>query len=163
MPTPHTDWEAVYRQHRQGLFTLALAVTGSAAAAEDAVHDVFVRLLTRSDTAPDDPVAFAFASVRRAAIDQRRRRRGDGRETLHLPVEDDPSLGLEAADEAQRLREAVERLDDDEREAVALRIHAGLTFAQIAAVVGAPLSAVATRYARALERLQAMLAVEVAP
>jgi DNA-directed RNA polymerase specialized sigma24 family protein len=36
--------ESIYRQHRKGLFTLALSITGRAESAEDAVHEAVVRL-----------------------------------------------------------------------------------------------------------------------
>ena len=62
------DWlETVYEEHRQGLFTLALAITGSREDAEDAVHDTFARLCRLQANCPADPAPYVFAAVRNAA------------------------------------------------------------------------------------------------
>ena len=37
--------EQLYREHRQSMFTCALAITRNAPWAEDAVHEAFIRLL----------------------------------------------------------------------------------------------------------------------
>ena len=64
--------EQIYRLHRKGLYTLALAITRHPESAEDAVHEAIVRLC-RSDRSPTgDPVAYVFAAVRNAAVDQKR-------------------------------------------------------------------------------------------
>ena len=52
---------------------------------------------------------------------------------------------------------AVNELPADHREVVVLRIYAGLTFAQIAAITCEPLPTVASRYRRSLERLKQQL------
>src|SRR5437868_4364722 len=70
----HAAWERIYAEHRRGLFALALTIARCSARAEDAVHEAFVRLWSGRDRlAVDDPVAYAYAAVRRAAIDQVRR------------------------------------------------------------------------------------------
>jgi len=61
--------EAIYREHRQGLFTLALSITRRGDRAEDAVHDAFARLCRGTTQPAGDPVAYVYATVRNAAID----------------------------------------------------------------------------------------------
>ena len=149
----------IYGQHRQGLFTLALAITHEPATAEDAVHDAFVRLL-KHDRQPDgDPVAYVFAAVRNAALDQRKTRRLvelDGEAQGWIFVDDAPRPGEQAAaaEERQMVRHVLRELDDDDRTAVVLRIYAGLTFDQIARTLGEPLQTVAARYRRALQKIK---------
>jgi len=152
----HQRLERIYREHRQGLFTLALSTTGCPESAEDAVHDAFVRLWKSRLRPGGDPVAYVFASVRNAARDLVRRRRGTVglSHTVFAPGQDDPSRAAAESEEAALLRAAVEGLPGPQREAVVLRVYAGLTFEQIAEVLGEPLPTVASRYRRALERIR---------
>lgn len=190
----------LYARHRQGLFTLALAITRRQERAEDAVHEAFAKLCAprrqAAGSVPDgdgaddpaglvgaaDPVAYAYRVVRYAAIDQVRRYWPGGNRTVlasdhdgydaggtdclpgrsifDLPSADDrfdPQARSIEAETARYVARSLEQLPGDQREAVALRVYAGLTFEQIAAVVSAPLSTVAARYRRALDRLRPCL------
>jgi RNA polymerase sigma-70 factor (ECF subfamily) len=153
--------ESIYRQHRNGLFTLALSITGRADSAEDAVHDAVVRVW-RGATPGGDPVAYLFAAVRNAAIDVRRRPRlgGDAVSIFDLA---EPAAGEtgDAVVEAERdgmIADALAELPEDQREAVVMHLFAGLTFAQAAEAAGVPLQTVASRYRRGLEKLRGALA-----
>ena len=157
------DPESLYREHRQGLFSLALTVTRDPERAEDAVHEAFVRLVERGVPEGADPAAYAFGAVRNAAVDQLRRRRPSaGPASLYAVEEDGPDRGVIADEEDRRLAAAVEALPDEEREVVVLYVHGSLGFAQVAEVVGASLSTVHGRYRRALERLRRELGEESA-
>jgi RNA polymerase sigma-70 factor, ECF subfamily len=70
------------------------------------------------------------------------------------PAPDALALDSERAEWVAR---AVGMLPPEQRETVVLRVYAGLSFAQVAAVVGAPLPTVAARYRRALARLRETL------
>jgi len=152
--------EAIYRKHKQGLFTLALAVTGRADLAEDAVQEAFLHLWNSSRSArAGDLVGYVFAAVRNAAIDQLRKRPFAAE--APASIFDGSAVGPEAAaDRAEQFRlacRAVEALPAEQREAVVLRIYAGLTFRQAAEALGEPLATVASRYRRALETIRAQL------
>jgi RNA polymerase sigma-70 factor (ECF subfamily) len=151
--------EAIYRRHRQGLFTLALSITRCPELAEDAVHDACARLL-RLEARPDrDAVAYVFAAVRNAALDHARRRRP----SLEYPAsifdvrQTDPAVAAREAEQQRLAREAVDQLPLKQREAVVLRLYTDLTFEQIAETLGEPLPTVASRYRRALERIRRIL------
>jgi len=149
--------ERIYWDHRQGLYTLALAITRRPERAEDAVQDAFARLWTASRRPTGDPVPYVFAAVRNAAVDQVRRK---NRAAAHLePVSifnglpADPAAHAVSIEEHHLVREAVDALPQEQREAVVMKIYAGLTFDQIARALGEPLQTVAARYRRALARL----------
>jgi len=170
--------EQVYREHRQGLYTLALAITRRPDRAEDAVQDAFARLW-QSKNLPEDPVPYVFASVRNAAVDDVRRSvrsaalspvsiynglppsRRDasaagggsrpGAAAGHGPA--GPEQSVIDAEQHRAIRDAVDALPQPEREAVVMKVYAGLTFDQIAQALGEPLPTVASRYRRALETL----------
>ena len=48
--------DEIYEEYRQGFFSLALSITRSAAEAEDAVHDAFVKLASKSFDIKGKPV-----------------------------------------------------------------------------------------------------------
>lgn len=146
----------MYETHRQGLFTLALAITRCPALAEDAIQEAFLRLW-RTGARPDgDPVPYVFAAVRNAAVDQVRKSAAAGRpvpESIFGGEARDPSVSAATAEEHRAVREAVDALPDAQREVVVMKTYGGLTFEQIAQTTGEPLQTVASRYRRALERL----------
>lgn len=147
--------EAIYRGHRQGLFTLALAITGRAEPAEDAVHEAFVRLWKQKRPLAGDLVAYVFAAVRNAAIDQVRRRAAarQAPESIFDHAATNPAAAAVEAEQFRLLRQAVEALPPRQCEAVVLKTYAGLTFQQMASVLDEPLPTVASRYRRALDRI----------
>jgi len=148
--------ERVYSDHRQGLYTLALAITRCPARAEDAVQEAFARLWSRRNRPVGDLVPYIFAAVRNAAIDQvRRRPPEDGKPAVFIynGLPEDPSAASVTAEEHRLLAAAVQALPEDQRETVILKIYGGLTFQQVAEVVGAPLQTVASRYRRALAQI----------
>ena len=148
----------LYAEHRQGLFTLALAIARDAAAAEDAVHDGVHRVLARATAPEGDPVAFLYAAVRNAAIDATRRARVRAGKSADDSICDDrlPDPSLRAADREAvlRMRDAVARLSPEQQEVILLRSVGRLGFEQVAEVVGAPVGTVAARYSRAVSALR---------
>ena len=152
--------EDIYREHRRGLFGLALSVVREAAAAEDAVHEAFARMVRQRDRPSTDSIAYVYKAVRNAAIDQTRRRqaRPDPIDTVSTlfaaPKKDDPAAQAELTETQQMLMHAVNNLPNDEREAIVMRSFGGLTFKQIAEATGQPLSTVSSQYQRALGKLR---------
>lgn len=148
--------EGIYREHRQGLYSLALSITRSTELAEDAIHDAFLRLWRTGRQPGGDVVAYVFASVRNAAIEVRRRRRRDTERTTSIfaPVESAPTPSPAALEQQHAARKAVDALPMRARQVVVMRLYAGLTFQQIADTLQEPLQTVASRYRRALERIR---------
>ncbi len=173
-----TTLESIYREHRQGLFTLALSITRRRDRAEDAVHDAFARMLRaeQSRSSPQgDRVAYAFASVRNAAIDIVRKkselaieaiagessdgesiyaRLGPSGQSNRDGASDEPLL---AAETQSLVQQAIRELPDATRQVLVMKLHGGLTFEQISQAMNEPLPTVASRYRRALDRLKERL------
>lgn len=154
--------EQIYREHWQGLYTLALSVTRCPQMAEDAVHEGFARLCRLSPDPRGDAVAYTFAVVRHAAIDLLRRGPGPG--SLDAPIFDGRSRGPSSeaieAEEAARAQRAVECLSEAQREVIVLKLYAGLTFEQVAEALGEPLGTVTSRYHRTMGELRETLEPE---
>jgi RNA polymerase sigma factor (sigma-70 family) len=154
------ELERIYERHRQGLYTLALAITRDAGMADDAVQEAFFRLLRAKVEPRGDITGYVFAAVRNAAVDRRKMRVEVGAETTIFADDGDrPEAKAEQSETEGMLRRAVEELGQAEKEAVVMKIYGDLTFEQMAAAAGEPVATVASRYRRALEKIRASLAV----
>jgi RNA polymerase sigma-70 factor (ECF subfamily) len=153
--------ESIYRQHRKGLYTLALSITGRAESAEDAVQEALVRLCRANRTPTGDPVAYVFAAVRNAAVDQKRRLPIGGAAVSIFDLAEpsqQPDSSADAGERVTMVADAIAQLPDEQREAVVMHLYTGLSFAQSAEVLGVPLQTMASRYRRALAKLRDQLA-----
>ena len=148
--------EQIYRQHRKGLYTLALSITRRADSAEDAVHEAIVRLCRSGKSPTGDPVAYVFAAVRNAAVDQNRKPGSVSIFELPEPSHE-ASSAVEKLERDRMVADAIEELPEDQREAVVMHLYTGLTFQQAAEALDVPLQTVASRYRRALAKLKEQL------
>lgn len=118
-----------------------------AARAEDAVQDVFVRLMSQGSS-PARVKAWLFRSVRNAAISQlrsqARRRKRERRVAADRPEWFEG--GGDDLIDAGAVQAALAGLPEQQREAIVLRIWAGMTLNEIADVVGQPISTMFSRY-----------------
>ena len=159
-----TALESVYRTHRQGLFSLAVSITGSHQLAEDSVHNAFAKLFKHS-LPPGDLVAYVFKSVRNAAIDTTRKHRRETKLTDSLingflpPKRQacEPHENLLTKERHELLRTAIDSLGKADKEVIVLKSFAGLTFAQVGDVTNISPKTIATRYRRALKKLEHQL------
>ena len=153
MDTGYTDSvRRFYEEYRQELFTYAIALSGSRAMAEDAVHEAFYHMLQRPRT-PENFRAYVFRAVRNAAIDDIRRR---NRETPAESIFSVDSVvhAAEGRDELRLAMHLLEILSADERECIVLKLFNDLTFREVAAVRGVSLNTAASWYRRGLEKLR---------
>lgn len=151
---------ATYTEHRQGLFSLALSVTGDRQLAEDAVQSAFEKLIRLSASPNGNPVAYVFSAVRNAAHDCVHRN-GSPRQSLFVDCVDCEAVTPEASAEADErlaaVQAAVMNLEDEEREVVILKAFSGLTYDCIGLLLQVPAKTCATRYRRALLKLEEKL------
>lgn len=130
-----------------------------AAAAEDVVQRVFVRLLA-DGRLPAEPRTWLFRCVRNEAITTwRAGRRRDRRERGGVAGGERGWFVARPEDriDAAAAQAAMETLPPDLREVVALRLWSGLTLKEIAAVTGAGVTTVHDRYHAALAALRRQL------
>ena len=144
----------LYDQHGPALMAYARGFVTDAAAAEDVVHQVFLRLLSAEITIPDVPVAYVYRAVRNAALDARR----NGLRLAELDPQSSVFQHCGGNQEAAlALEKALAELPEEQREVVVMRVWSGLTLAEIAGAAGAPLNTIASRYRYALEKLRQKL------
>ena len=147
--------ELLYRQHGAGLVLFASAITGERSRAQDAVHQVFLKLLESGDLRrAGDKKAYLFGCVRNAVLNERKRQNRD------VPLEDSAWFSPPDQDYAgeQNLRCALTALAEDQREVVVLHVWGELTFSQIGDLLNISANTAASRYRYALDKLrEAML------
>ena len=151
--------EFLYRQHGSALLLFALAMTGERGRAQDAIHQVFLKLIENGSLSQAvDKKAYLFACVRNAVLNEGKR---DDRNTQLEPdsvwfIPPDRDYARE-----RNLRRALGVLPDDQREAIVLHVWGELTFSQIGDLMGISSNTAASRYRYALAKLRdAMFAKE---
>jgi RNA polymerase sigma-70 factor, ECF subfamily len=158
---------ALYDRLAVRLFNTARTMTDSLPDAEDAVHDLFVELARSRDRLArvTDLDAYIFTMLRHA-VSRRRRRRDVDRRAID-------SIGRRRAEAGSFTTQPAEPVDDAltaavatlppaQREVLALKVDGGLTFAEIAAVIGTSINTAASRYRYALEKLRTTITVSEA-
>ena len=160
---------ALYDRHARGLFSLAFRILQDQGDAEEVVQDVFAqawRQAGRYERGRGVVAAWLLVMTRSRAIDRLRARQG--RPPLQ---EDDPALlrnltdaGVSAedivttAEQAARVRAAVDGLPRLQRVALELAFFEGLTHAEIAEQLEQPLGTIKTRIRLALSKLRDAMA-----
>jgi RNA polymerase sigma-70 factor (ECF subfamily) len=144
--------ELLYRQHGAALLLFASAITGERSRDQDAVHQVFLRLIANGDLSrAQDKKAYLFACIRNAVLNERKF------QDRHEPLEMDAAWfsppHRDIAGE-RNLRRALVTLPEDQREIVVLHIWGDLTFSQIADLLSINSNTAASRYRYALGKLR---------
>ncbi len=151
---------ALYRRRQAAIYRFALHMSGSAAAAEDIIQEVFLALI-RDDCGYDPErgtlSGYLFGIARKLALRQLARRRTDvALETgAGEPVPPELAAGADQLADLTRkegvaaLRRAVQALPERYREVVALCDLEEVDYAEAAFVLGCPVGTVRSRLHRA--------------
>jgi RNA polymerase sigma-70 factor, ECF subfamily len=154
-----------YRRHAGAVFGLAKRLIGDATVAEEVVQEVFLRLWNQADRF--DPERGSLRSflltqthgrsvdVLRSDIARRRREDNDARATALAGYGLDHEVWDMAT--AERVRNALGHLPDEERQAIELAYYGGHTYRAVADMLGAPEGTVKSRIRTGLKRLRVEL------
>ncbi|MGC1107993.1 MAG: sigma-70 family RNA polymerase sigma factor [Candidatus Acidiferrales bacterium] len=158
-PNSTTEIEALYVRYGPALLLFAMAMTGERSRAQDALHQVFLRLLERREAKHvDDIKAYLFACVRNTVLNDTKVR---GRT---VPLDDQSARWFDPPDrdyaEELSLRRALNVLSDEQREVMILHVWGDLTFAQVAEIVGISPNTAASRYRYGLAGLRDAMCVK---
>lgn len=158
-------YRILVRRHQDSLYRYALRTTGDADTASDVVQTAFVKGFTRLDRCrqPDRFGAWIFRIVANACKDHFRRRRGgdvrldDDGVALELPGDSDPEGDAERSELRRLLNRALATLSAEQREAFVLKHVEHRSYAEMASLLDASVSALKMRVHRAREALRAEL------
>jgi RNA polymerase sigma factor (sigma-70 family) len=153
----------VYEKYKGPMVSVALGMTGDMATAEDAMQDAFVSFAEKAaeGAVRSNMKGYLMASVVNNVRQKARKKKCAGEWTLEgfdvpMAQADVPDKVAEQED-AQRLKMAIERLPEEQREVIMLRIHGQMSFDQVAAVQESNASTSRTRYRRGIENLRHLM------
>lgn len=149
----------IFSRYNEKIVVYASRYVSSTDLAKDVCQEVFVRLIDRPPAVLlyDNLGPWLFRVARNLAIDKRRRRKFEitGEDNMPEPKEDGSPLNMvTASNDAEVIRELVEKLPPIFREVVRLRVFADISFKDIAVMLGIPQGTALWRMHRALELLR---------
>jgi len=158
-------FDAIVLPHLDAAFNLARWITGNSHDAEDVVQEACMRAHRfLAGFHGSDGRAWLLAIVRNTAYTWMKRNRPSAtvvsfEEAIHsgAPPDHGPEMSLTQQETSEMLRQALDALASEFREIIVLRELEGLSYKEIAGIVGVPLGTVMSRLARARERLQQAL------
>lgn len=149
----------LFEQTKGLIYRTAYLIRGNPQDAEDALQDVFMRVLKSLHTY--DPEKGAFTTwVYRITVNTCVTANESARRAAALPLDedlpgqpeyDDPQAIVDVMEQAERLLGA---LTDDQRVVVVLRFYGDLSYKEIAEITGAELGTVQSRLARAIRKMR---------
>jgi RNA polymerase sigma-70 factor (ECF subfamily) len=184
MVAPTSDWEAavrarllagedaalgeVYDQYSSFVYGLAQRVIGDPRAAEDVSQEVFLHIWEHPEAF--DPARGAMRTwlgtlahrrsvdyIRREEARRRRNLREASRRPTSIPDVEEMATALVAA---ERVREALDVLPREQRQAIQLAYFEGKTYRQVAEVLGIPEGTAKSRLRLGLRRIAEALEAE---
>lgn len=127
---------------RNGLYRVACRLLGSAAEAEDAVQDLYLKLWQTSGSLDGvrNPKTYCLTLLRNSCLDRLKSKRMSGRSSMDgVEPEQPPEDGqIAARQKMQAVLEAVESLPERERTVLKMRIIDDLSYEQIQKRTGIP-------------------------
>ncbi len=157
----------IYEKYEDDMLTLAISLLNDVSAAEDVVHDVFVSFAQSAAKIrlKGNLKGYLLTCVANLARDRIRARNrhaeGLSKTKCVNSHPNEPSELLICDEELRRLTHAMVQLPYEQREVIALRLRAGMTFRAIAKSRNVSINTVQSRYRYGLDKLRSLLNGEV--
>jgi DNA-directed RNA polymerase specialized sigma24 family protein len=142
------SFDEVFAAERAPMVRVAFLIIGSQAIAEEIVQEAFAGLFTHFERV-DNAIGYVRTAVVRGAVTWKKRR---AMETDRLARIDEP--GPTGIGEIDTTWDALRALRPDRRAVLVLRFYEDLSHAQIAELLGCPVTTVRTRLHRGLSDLR---------
>ncbi len=165
--------DCLVRRHQKRLFGFIMNMVQNHATAEDIFQETWLRALRALDAYRDENFTAWLVKIARNIIIDRSRKRepelaldkedGEGRaqiENMPDPTPD-PAANAEFSDVGRMIFEAVSKLPPEQREVFLMRVEAGLSFKEIAAIQRVSINTALGRMHYAVERLRPIVAAEM--
>jgi RNA polymerase sigma-70 factor (ECF subfamily) len=150
---------ALYKRHRRGLYGYCRRLLPDTQAAEDAVHETFMKLRSAAIAEPAALTSWLYRVARNECLmTLRRNHDGETRDADAVWDDDTPLLSAERGNIQAFVQDALERLRLEYREVILLREFEGFSYGEIAAVTGDSISSVKSRLFKARRALAGALA-----
>ena len=160
-------FEVIYDRHADAAFSLAFRMCRQRALAEDVVQEAFLSLWrsgARYDRNRGSVRTWTLGIVHNRAIDALRRKtvRDRGLTTEEgieerIPARERTELEFARRDEAREIREALERLPQEQSRVIELAYFGGLTHVEIASMLEVPIGTIKGRMRLGLSKMRMTL------
>lgn len=154
----------LFDRYSSRIYNFAYRFLRNNEAAEDATQEVFMKMMKRAHQFNGEAKlsTWLFSITANLCRDYLRKADNKAKEGEQVLVtipstEDSPEQRLAQVQEADRVREALDMLTPEQREAILLSRYQGLSYAEIAQISGCSEGAVKTRVFRAMEALKRIL------
>ncbi len=152
-------FEELYSRHSRRIFTYILRILGDEFQAEDVYQETFARLYSsaREKRTVHNVTSYLFRIARNLCLNEKRKKDNQNVtfEEFRFAVRDE---NYESTELLRLVNMALEMLQEEYREAFVLREHVGLSYNEIAEVVGTTMPVIRTRIYRAKQKIRAILA-----
>jgi RNA polymerase sigma-70 factor (ECF subfamily) len=156
----HAAFRALYERTAARLFAICLRIARDRSLAEEIVQEAYVRIWERArqfDPARGSALSWMIAVARNHAIDLVRlrvRELGSPDELLAEAADPVALSDIETRIELPAVRRCLAALDEKMRHAIILAYRDGLSYAELAAVLGIPVGTAKTWVSRGLARIR---------
>ena len=158
----------IFDRYSSRIYNFAYRFLKNSEAAEDAMQEVFVKMLKYANQFHGDAKlsTWLFSITANWCRDYLRKADNKAKDsddvlvTLPAPSEHSPERKLEQRENEKRIQKALSALTPEQREAILLSRYQGLSYAEIAQISGCSEGAVKTRVFRAMETLKKALTAE---
>jgi RNA polymerase sigma-70 factor (ECF subfamily) len=151
-------WKSWFARHGAKLLLFARQQSRRPDEAEDLLQEAFVRIWRLYGHTGEVSPGLVYRAIRRLAIDWARsidrRQARENKVALDSPLSFSFERTLEQDERKQALLRAVDRLPDQQKEVLILKIWGELTFDEIARTLDESLNTVASRYRYGLQKLR---------
>lgn len=158
-------FRALFEKHKDMVYSVALRYSGDAAAAQDIAQDTFLKLFSTigSFRGESNFEAWLYRMVVNRCFDQKRKTRRlvsllDGAIDARRTPEDSALDEVLREEMSAHVQAVVDSLSPDQRMVVVLRYTKGLSYDEIAAIMGCSAGTIASRLNRAHRVLERRLA-----
>jgi RNA polymerase sigma-70 factor (ECF subfamily) len=161
----HSPASEIYDRYSGRIYNFAYRFLRNAEAAEDAMQEVFVRMLRHANQYNGEAKlsTWLYSITGNWCRDYLRKAENRAKEPEDMlfelagPGELRPDRELEKKENEQRIHWALGALTPDQREAILLSRYQGLSYAEIAQIAGCSEGAIKTRVFRAMETMKKAL------
>ena len=155
----------LFDRYSTRIYNFAYRFLRNSEAAEDATQEVFVKMMKHAHQFNGEAKlsTWLFSITANLCRDYLRKSDNKAKDdeeallTMAAPAEYSPSHVLETRETERRVRDALQKLTPEQREAILLSRYQGLSYAEIAQISGCSEGAVKTRVFRAMETLKKIL------
>jgi RNA polymerase sigma-70 factor (ECF subfamily) len=161
-------FETVYDRVAPAVFGVVLRVLRDTAQSEEVAQEALLevwRTAGRFDPARGAGLAWVMTIAHRRAVDRVRSERAAAEREARAasaadpPPADEVAEAVESSLEAERVRRCLDGLSGAQRESITLAYYSGLSYPQVASMLGVALGTVKTRIRDGLRRLRDCLGV----